>query len=1291
MKRSLPHLLCFPLLFCTLSAPSYCGEKSRVIPYPAPPGLKTSPLYSVSVNGTEVWTEQFRTSMDTSKMPDWFLEPYTRVPQEIHQASFSCEGKLQVSIRVPHPIRNVTIHPVSRTVDCAIRGNVLTFLLDGPGQFYVEIDSLPPLFLLADPPEREHVSGKTRGIHYFGPGVHRPGYITLKDNESVYIAAGAIVYGGIRAKGVSHIRVTGRGILDGASEFKQMVLVENCSDVLFDGVMIRNGDGWTNTLVNCDGVAFKDVKVTSFGPSCDGIDPLGSRNVTIDDCFLRCTDDCIAIKAPAAGQVVNDVRVSGCTMIGFAFSDGVTIGFETNAPSIRNITVQNCDVILARGGSRVEGHSGFSIICDGPSVVENVLYDNIRVERAELKLFELNITDGTRYGTGPPGHIKDITLKNISWAHTGPIVLKGFDENHRVERVTFENCTVAGKPLEDVKSTVIRKEGFVDDIRMRSAAIPTLEVVQPAGSVRPLDEVTIISEPGGTLTVRDGKGRPYVHLPSAPSVRIRAGGAAGTHTVLFINKNGDTTGHGSFQVEPRTEIADGGRFGELFGMLRDGMVADSPGGYEEITWDGRVYRFFVNWVLDNNNTTKGMQYFSPYGGDLVDLMRQTQKPDGMIWSNVNTGEGAYHYYKTAYTPLGYFLHDKDAWFVRQPVENHVEYNYVNLMYACWKSSGDAEWMKRNLDCAARALDYNMTDPARWSSRFRLLKRAYTIDSWDFQVDDEYTPPAPLSPTMVLVPGKTKFGIFFGDNTGYYDACNQLAEMLDSAGHTAQAASYRERGRGILERLKALSWNGKFFTHFIDEDPDVKRNLGVDEKSQIAQGNMYSLNRGLPHAMNAAIIDTYIGLGKHLPPGSPGEWYSIYPPFEKGFANHDQKWQYMNGGIAGHAMGELARGAYENGYEGYASDVMERMLGLGKKYGHRLRFAYTGSIPPAPPAPAYTPVDISAEANMDLRDEGGPSAFTWMDAGRSSGNDMRGLPTGGQVFRGIRFNVIDPEKNQRRAVIAVSTKPGFPYQAEVPVHDTAGAVYLLHSSSDNIPSRVAGGITFVYSDGSEASQYLFKGEEVTNWWFSSLSNEKAGVAWWGPNPRSTKVGVCWAAINNPEPQKEITKLVFHASLEGGIYAVIGVTLADRPLYVPTKGESFGGPDNWASATGMAALVEGLAGVRNEGLGYSVAALSPRWTSAETDSVRVMVTLPASNGYIAYQYLHREGGKNITMIVTGSGALIHGHVLLPHGASTVDRVTVDDSPAGFKISQFESSVYADFTLPLPGVHTVTITYR
>jgi polygalacturonase len=219
--------------------------------------------------------------------------------------------------------------------------------------------------------------------------------------------------------------------------------------------------------VNCTNVRYENVKVISFGPGGDGINPLGSRHVVINDCFLRCTDDCIAIKSPDSTRIVEDILVTNNTMIGYAFSDGITIGFETNGPHIRNVNVRNCDILMARGGSRVDGHSAFSIICDGPALITDIFYEDIRVEEPVLKLFELNITDGTKYGIDPPGHIRNIHLKNISWASERPIILNGFDREHRVENILFENCTIEGKPLTGTENPVFRINEFVGDIRFK--------------------------------------------------------------------------------------------------------------------------------------------------------------------------------------------------------------------------------------------------------------------------------------------------------------------------------------------------------------------------------------------------------------------------------------------------------------------------------------------------------------------------------------------------------------------------------------------------------------------------------------------------------------------------------------------------------------------------------------------------------------------------------------------------------------------------------------------------------
>jgi hypothetical protein len=817
----------------------------------------------------------------------------------------------------------------------------------------------------------------------------------------------------------------------------------------------------------------------------------------------------------------------------------------------------------------------------------------------------------------------------------------------------------------------------------------TIEVFTKTFPINPLDEVVISCSLPGTITVKDSKNREYFRGEAGCRVPVLVAGAAGSHTAVLSDKKGRFLSSASFNVNTETRIDDGGIISDMFRLFYTGMLVYDPDGVDEITWNGKTYRYFVHWVLDNNNTMRGMQYFSPFSRDLVDLLRENQEPNGMIWSFVNKGEGDSHYYNTAYSPINYFKKDKDAWFVRQPSENHVEYNFVNMMFQHWKASGDQEWMRKNLDCAARALDYCVTDTVRWSKRFQLLKRPYCIDSWDFQVDDEYTPYAPISPTMVIVPGKTKFGIFFGDNTGYYEACIQLAEMFAISGNNEKAQVYSHRGKEILDRLIKLSWNGRFFTHFIDEDPAVKRNLGVDEKSQIAQGNMYSVNRGLSHEMDVAIINTYLELKNNLPVGSPGEWYAIYPPFERGFGQHNTKWQYMNGGVAPHAAAELSRGAYENGYENYASEILLKIHKQGRENGNRVWFALTGSIPPPPPDPVYKTVDIAGQANMDLWDKGAKDVYPWMNTSRE-GNDMRGLPVGDQEFNSIKFRIIDPEINGRRTAIGISTLKGFPEKMEVPINDSAATVYLLHSSSDNIPANVAGVITFRYDDGSFASQYLMKGRDVTNWWFSSLENDRAGVAWWGPNPVSTKVGVCWAAITNPFPDKKIRSLVFHAPLEGGIYTVIGISLADRVHYIKPKFESFGGPDNWAAANAMAALVEGLAGIRNDDVAFNKVTLSPRWISADVDSVHVNVKFAASEGYVSYIYNHDRIKKTIKLQITGSGESIKAHILLPANDKAVQSVMVNGITIEFSTSVIEESQYVDFELSIPVIQDVIIQY-
>ena len=808
--------------------------------------------------------------------------------------------------------------------------------------------------------------------------------------------------------------------------------------------------------------------------------------------------------------------------------------------------------------------------------------------------------------------------------------------------------------------------------------------------INPLDEVKVLrattqGRPYDNISVCDGEGNEYFRDNINGGIDFMVGGALGTHTIKIFDESGNITDTLEFIVDAKSEIDDrGGKYKELFNMLVYTM--NIYGGVGSLTYNGKEYKNFVVWILDHLHTAKGFKYISPHADGLVNVLKEIQRDDGMIWSFIydlhNNGE----YYISAYKPYGYAEIFGDNVAARQPVENHCEYNYVDCVYLVWQSSGDDNWMRDMLESCKKALDYSVTDKTRWSEKHKLLKRGYTIDSWDFQPHDKYLPYFKLGRGQMIDNDKTKFTIFYGDNTGYAESCDELAAMLEHAGYNEESEKYFNRAKEIRERLDKLAWNGKFYRHRIEEDPDVVRDLGVDEESQISFSNCYTLNRGCTKEQAVAIIKTYLELKENLPKGSPGEFYAIYPPFGHGYDENgsNSKWQYMNGGVHPHAAGELARGAFKFGYEKYGADILNRVKEMAEKSDGLLKFAYTGADDfVEPPKQVFTPVDISAYTNMDLYNQEktkGDDVFCWMLDGLD--NDLRYFPTGNQTFNGVPYIITDPEKNNRKAAMAISQNLGLPQCFDIPVDSTAGSVYLLHATSGSSESGLVSLVTYVYDDGTEAVKSVLYGKNITNWWFSSLKHNadyNAGIAWKGKSDMSVGMGVCWAEIINPNPDKKIKSVRFDASPDGALYALLGLTLSDRASteYKKPPFESTGGPDNWSGGLCMAALMEGLAGVTDEKTLYNHVVVSPRWLAADVDFVFVTARYAASKGYVRYGFNHMPEKKRICMLATGSGRCCDFRVLLSDNVTGIDTVTINGETCEYSLEKVENSLYCVFS--------------
>lgn len=265
---------------------------------------------------------------------------------------------------------------------------------------------------------------------------------------------------------------------------------------------------------------------------------------------------------------------------------------------------------------------------------------------------------------------------------------------------------------------------------------------------------------------------------------------------------------------------------------------------------------------------------------------------------------------------------------RISVEADVEYIMAIGVHMVWQATGDDDRMARALPVLEAGLHYSMSHPWRWSAEHGLIKRAFTIDTWDFQYLGRVAPDQPYRSDIGPF---TRFGIMHGDNSGLYAAARRLAAMRAHLGDTERAACWNDLAERIRARLNALCWNGRFYRHVLHIDPcEVP---GLDEEDILSLSNTYDINRGVASQEQAALIlDEYARRGRELNPRPFAPWFTVQPCFPDGsFGNLSHafgEYRYINGGLMPFVGGELALAALAHGRERFGVDQLDlyaRML------------------------------------------------------------------------------------------------------------------------------------------------------------------------------------------------------------------------------------------------------------------------------------------------------------------------------------------------------------------------------
>ena len=388
------------------------------------------------------------------------------------------------------------------------------------------------------------------------------------------------------------------------------------------------------------------------------------------------------------------------------------------------------------------------------------------------------------------------------------------------------------------------------------------------------------------------------------------------------------------------------KLGEFLHTLRSNIYADRA----LVLIDGKVLMCNKNWIRDHVHVMKGMKYFEYDLASFLNFIIDTQREDGQFYELIKQYDD-YHW-KMVNEDCRIMYPDDNLTLVRLELEADIEYLVVEGAMYLYQITGDNNWLRSVLPKLEKGINYITSDAKRWDKKHGLVKRPFTIDTWDFTYLER-------SRDDRRIHDDEPMSIMHGDNSGVYQAMKQLAWFNNRLGNSDKAKQWENRAEMLRENIMKYLWNGSFFIHQLHLNHDGIDNL---ENERLSLSNPYDINRGLTSVEESRnIIKEY--MKRKETTNMFAEWFSIDPPY-KDFKSYKEG-QYVNGAISPFTAGELAKAAFNNGYEEYGWDIVSRFIKLVER-DNDIFFLY---YPDSRPQPEGGPSCWGAAAFISAVDEG----------------------------------------------------------------------------------------------------------------------------------------------------------------------------------------------------------------------------------------------------------------------------------------------------------------------------------
>ncbi len=456
------------IIFCTFWCVATIGYAQSVTPHAVPEEFAAD-YYVVTVNGKAVpvfhaglnvyfASFDFTGTAAVTVSPKSDVDKYAGQTSNKEAAREDGKGYWRGEVRV---------RPIARNIRPTLTGATVQFALADAGQYSVERVGTSQfnddvLFLFANRPDSSVPDLTAKNVIHLKAGIHHRN-IDLTSGQTLYLDAGAVLFGGINVWNAQNVSVLGRGTVvyygpqsedhdDGWKNQKNWhpLTTHNVQGLTVRGVtFVGRSRTWSlQTHTTVDAV-FDNIKIIAVNPqniNGDGIDWYGGGRAKVINSFIRSMDDCFAFFTPDSSQdmwattrntsgEVTDIYIDNC-VLWTTLANVFRIGFNGQALTTRNITLKNSDVIHI---SRSEWYAPWALLCAvspnsrGKASHSTYRLENIRFEEPTA-LFGLQ---------NPEARFENMVFKNITMMGAPtPSLIKS-----TVTGVTFERVLLNGIPV----------------------------------------------------------------------------------------------------------------------------------------------------------------------------------------------------------------------------------------------------------------------------------------------------------------------------------------------------------------------------------------------------------------------------------------------------------------------------------------------------------------------------------------------------------------------------------------------------------------------------------------------------------------------------------------------------------------------------------------------------------------------------------------------------------------------------------------------------------------------------